>query len=122
MADDPMQTCHLNSIANNGSGSLTAQKRMKKSELTGFSFVSCHVTGNGPIYLGRAWGPFSRVVFLLTQIDAPIYPVGWFDWGIAAREKYVTDVHHSRLQTAITQWTLEFWKICKIVTHVEAFK
>jgi len=97
------ETCHLNSIANPGSGSLTAQKRMKKSELTGFSFVSCNVTGNGPIYLGRAWGPFSRVVFLLTQINAPIYPAGWFDWGIAAREKYVTYVDHSRLQTAIRQ-------------------
>jgi hypothetical protein len=81
------QTCHLHSIANPGSGSLTAQKRMKKSELTGFSFVRCLVTGNGPIYLGRAWGPYSRVVFLLTEIDVPIYPAGWFNWGDSARQK-----------------------------------
>ena len=84
---DPAQTCHLNSIAIPGSGSLTAQKRLTKSELSGFVFVNCLVTGSGPIYLGRAWGPYSRVVFLLTQINAPIIPAGWFDWGIPARDK-----------------------------------
>lgn len=81
--------CHLESIANPGSGSLTAQKKMTKNELSGFSFVNCLVTGNGPIYLGRAWGPYSKVVFLYTQLNAPIIPAGWYDWADPARQKTV---------------------------------
>lgn len=81
--------CHLDSIANPGSGSLTAQKKMTKDENSGFSFVNCKVTGNGPIYLGRAWGPYSRVVLLLTDISAPIIPAGWYNWGDSSREKKV---------------------------------
>ncbi len=84
-----MQKCHLNSIANPGSGSLTAQKRSSKGEDTGFSFVGCVVTGSGPIYLGRAWGPYSRVVFIRTYIEDLIIPAGWYDWGLSSRRKYV---------------------------------
>lgn len=83
------ETCHLHSIANPGSGSLTAQKKMTKAETSGFSFVRCNVTGNGPIYIGRAWGPYSRVVLLYTDISAPIIPAGWYNWGDPAREKTV---------------------------------
>jgi pectinesterase len=82
-------TCHLVSIANPGSGSLTAQKKTTKGELSGFSFVNCLVTGNGPIYLGRAWGQYSEVVFSYTQLNAPIIPAGWFDWADPARQKTV---------------------------------
>lgn len=81
--------CHLESIANPGSGSLTAQKKSTEDELSGFSFVNCLVTGNGPIYLGRAWGPYSKVVFSYTQLNAPIIPAGWFDWADPARQKTV---------------------------------
>jgi len=82
-------TCHLESIANPGSGSLTAQKKSTKGQASGFSFVNCLVTGNGPIYLGRAWGVYSEVVFSYTQLNAPILPAGWFDWGDPARDKTV---------------------------------
>ncbi|KAH9543531.1 hypothetical protein CY35_13G070300 [Sphagnum magellanicum] len=83
------EKCHLNSIANPGSGSLTAQKRSSKGEDTGFSFVGCVVTGSGPIYLGRAWGPYSRVVFIRTYIEDLIIPAGWYDWGLSSRRKTV---------------------------------
>ncbi len=89
-----MQKCHLNSIANPGSGSLTAQKRSSKGEDTGFSFVGCVVTGSGPIYLGRAWGPYSRVVFIRTYIEDLIIPAGWYDWGLSSRRKYVLQPRH----------------------------
>ncbi|KAH7428010.1 hypothetical protein KP509_10G071200 [Ceratopteris richardii] len=78
----------LHSIAN-PSGSLTAQKRQTTSENTGFSFVKCVVTGSGSIYLGRAWGPASRVVYSFTYFDDIIRPEGWFDWGDKSRQKTV---------------------------------
>ncbi|KAH7428014.1 hypothetical protein KP509_10G071400 [Ceratopteris richardii] len=80
--------CRLHSIAN-PSGSLTAQKRESTSEDTGFSFLRCVVTGSGSIYLGRAWGPASRVVYSFTYFDDIIRPEGWFDWGDKARQKTV---------------------------------
>ncbi|KAH7424395.1 hypothetical protein KP509_11G006600 [Ceratopteris richardii] len=80
--------CRLHSIAS-PSGSLTAQKRLTTNEDTGFSFVRCVVTGSGSIYLGRAWGPASRVVFSFTYFDNIILPQGWFDWADPARQKTV---------------------------------
>ena len=56
---------------------------------TGFSFVNCKVTGSGALYLGRAWGPFSRVVFAYTDMDNIIIPKGWYNWGDPNREMYV---------------------------------
>ncbi|KAH7352229.1 hypothetical protein KP509_19G035800 [Ceratopteris richardii] len=78
--------CELHSIASS-SGSLTAQKREKPSENTGFSFVNCKVTGSGMIYLGRAWGAYSRVVFISTYIDDIIVPQGWNDFGVSSHQK-----------------------------------
>ena len=54
-----LQGCHVHAIARNY-GALTAQNRMSILEDTGFSFVNCRVTGSGALYLGRAWGTFSR--------------------------------------------------------------
>lgn len=82
------QSCHLNSIAKPGSGSLTAQKRTG-DESTGYSFVGCTITGTGPVYLGRAWGPNSRTVFIYCDIADIIIPAGWFDWGDSSRDKTV---------------------------------
>ncbi|KAJ7563816.1 hypothetical protein O6H91_03G126700 [Diphasiastrum complanatum] len=72
-----------------GSGWLTAQKRQDPTENTGFSFVNCRVTGAGLFYLGRAWGPFSRVVFLFSFIENIITPSGWDDWGDPSRDRTV---------------------------------
>ncbi|MCO5590565.1 hypothetical protein L7F22_044536 [Adiantum nelumboides] len=69
------------------SGSLTAQKRKSATEDTGFSFLNCSITGRGVVLLGRAWGAYSRVVFLHSHIDTTIMPGGWNDWGIPSREK-----------------------------------
>lgn len=81
-----LQSCRLKSIAS-PFGSLTAQKRDFKNETTGFSFISCSVTGTGTIYIGRAWGVYSRVVFSHTFIDDIIRPEGWYNWGVPEREK-----------------------------------
>ncbi|EEF30860.1 Pectinesterase-2 precursor, putative [Ricinus communis] len=80
--------CHLHAITNSF-GALTAQKRESMLEETGFSFVNCKVTGSGALYLGRAWGTFSRVVFAYTYMDKIITPTGWYDWGDKNREMTV---------------------------------
>lgn len=80
--------CHVHAIAQL-TGALTAQGRNSLLEDTGFSFVHCKVTGSGALYLGRAWGPFSRVVFAYTYMDNIIIPKGWYNWGDPNREMTV---------------------------------
>ncbi|XXG57345.1 hypothetical protein AAC387_Pa03g4523 [Persea americana] len=80
--------CHVHAIARNY-GALTAQNRNNLLEDTGFSFVNCKVTGSGALYLGRAWGTFSRVVFAYTYMDNIIIPTGWHNWGDPSREMTV---------------------------------
>ncbi|EOY30630.1 Pectin lyase-like superfamily protein isoform 1 [Theobroma cacao] len=80
--------CHVHAIARL-TGALTAQGRGSILEDTGFSFVNCMVTGSGALYLGRAWGPFSRVVFAYTYMDNIIIPKGWYNWGDPNREMTV---------------------------------
>lgn len=77
--------CHLHAIAQ-VTGAVTAQGRSSMLEDTGFSFVRCKVTGSGALYLGRAWGPFSRVIFAYTYMDNIIIPKGWHNWGDPLRE------------------------------------
>ncbi|KAJ8444480.1 hypothetical protein Cgig2_024044 [Carnegiea gigantea] len=73
-------------VGSQNMGALTAQGRSSLLEDSGFSFVHCKVTGSGVLYLGRAWGPFSRVVFAYTYMDNIIIPKGWSDWGDPTRE------------------------------------
>nr|CAB3478259.1 unnamed protein product [Digitaria exilis] len=80
-----VQDCHVHAIARDY-GALTAQNRQSMLEDTGFSFLSCRVTGSGALYLGRAWGTFSRVVFAYTYMDNIIIPRGWYNWGDPNRE------------------------------------
>ncbi|KAH7434478.1 hypothetical protein KP509_06G019100 [Ceratopteris richardii] len=73
------KNCELHSIAE-GYGSIAAQDRQSPSENTGFSFVNCKVTGSGPIYLGRAMGPYASIVFAYSHFDGILDPRGWDDW------------------------------------------
>lgn len=43
--------------------------------------------GNSYIHLGRPWGPFARVVFAYTYMDACIKPAGWDNWGKIENER-----------------------------------
>ncbi|XVF80717.1 hypothetical protein PTKIN_Ptkin15bG0097600 [Pterospermum kingtungense] len=81
------ENSYLNSIAKKVA-SLTAQKRSNSSLASGFSFKDCVVTGNstGLVYLGRAWGDYSRVVFSYTFMDKVVLPQGWSDWGDQKRD------------------------------------
>ncbi|CAO2830541.1 unnamed protein product [Amaranthus hypochondriacus] len=81
-------SCYLHAVSNNY-GAVTAQKRESFLEETGFSFFHCKVSGSGALYLGRAWGSFSRVVFAYTYMDKIIAPGGWYDWGDKNRDMTV---------------------------------
>ncbi|KAM3405455.1 hypothetical protein ACQJBY_008125 [Aegilops geniculata] len=80
--------CHVHAISQHY-GALTAQNRRSMLDDTGFSFLNCRVTGSGALYLGRAWGTFSRVVFAYTYMDNIIIPRGWYNWGDPTREMTV---------------------------------
>nr|GEX04640.1 pectinesterase QRT1-like [Tanacetum cinerariifolium] len=79
--------CRLHSVADKY-GAIAAHHRNSEQEDTGFSFVNCSVTGNeGAIYLGRAWGNYSRVVYSYCDIDNIIDPSGWSDWNQPWRQR-----------------------------------
>uniref|UniRef100_A0ACD6ARZ7 Uncharacterized protein n=1 Tax=Avena sativa TaxID=4498 RepID=A0ACD6ARZ7_AVESA len=70
---------------------LTAQQRTKTIEgaiESGFSFKNCSIKGEsgGQIYLGRAWGDSSRVIYAYTEMSKEVVPVGWDGWSIKAPE------------------------------------
>ncbi|KAG6501561.1 hypothetical protein ZIOFF_041442 [Zingiber officinale] len=71
--------CELHSIAER-LGSVAAQERNSPYERTGFAFVGCKVTGTGKVYVGRAMGRYSRVVFAYTYFDDVVAHGGWDDW------------------------------------------
>ena len=81
-----MQSCHLHEVADTF-GSLTAQKRNESKMHTGFAFLDCKVDGTGIVYLGRAWGNFSRTVFSYTYMSDIIYGPGWSDFGFPDRQQ-----------------------------------
>jgi pectin methylesterase-like acyl-CoA thioesterase len=70
-------------------GAVTAHGRVSQDENTGFAFANCTVGGNGRVWLGRAWRPFSRVVFAYTKMSDIIAPEGWNDFNDPTRDKYV---------------------------------
>ncbi|KAI3859529.1 hypothetical protein MKX03_008289 [Papaver bracteatum] len=82
------ETCYLNSVATKVA-SMTAQKRTNSSLSSGFSFKDSVVTGSGLLYLGRAWGDRSRVIFSYTFMDKVVLSQGWNDWGDQNRERSV---------------------------------
>ncbi len=79
----------------NGPGYLTAQSRTSPEQTTGYVIIDSKVTsGIDPnagsrlaaplrdtISLGRPWRPFSRVVYINTELPADVIPEGWNTWG-----------------------------------------
>ncbi|KAL2991707.1 hypothetical protein AAZX31_10G010700 [Glycine max] len=82
------KNCYLNSTTRKVA-SITAQKRTNSSLESGFSFKNCTVIGSGQVYLGRAWGDYSRVVFSYTFMDNIVLAKGWSDWGDQKRDSRV---------------------------------
>lgn len=73
-------------------GAVTAHGRAIKDDNTGFVFVNCSVGGSGRVWLGRAWRPFSRVIFAYTTMSDIIAPEGWNDFNDPTRDLYVQNL------------------------------
>lgn len=72
-------------------GYLTAQSRTSAAQPTGFVIANSRVTssiaagaapeGKATTILGRPWRPYSRVVYLNTELHQDVAPAGWSAWG-----------------------------------------
>lgn len=76
------ERCELHGLER-GNVFFTAQSRNSLAEDSAFVFKDCRLTSEpapGGVYLGRAWRPYARVIWLDTQMDTPIHPDGWREW------------------------------------------
>jgi pectinesterase len=81
----------------NGPGYLTAQSRTSADQPTGYVIVNSKVTSSidhsaeslakGTTALGRPWRPYSRVVYINTELPADLHPAGWNNWGKTTNEQ-----------------------------------
>ncbi|KAF8043209.1 hypothetical protein BT93_A1528 [Corymbia citriodora subsp. variegata] len=67
-------------------GCVTAQDRESPGDPSGFVFQRGSVFGSGRFLLGRAYGPYSRVVFHETLLSAGVAPQGWDSWNFQGDE------------------------------------
>ena len=86
----------------NGSGYLTAQSRTAPDQTTGYVIIDSKVTSGiepgaprDTISLGRPWRPYSRVIYIDTELPADVIPAGWNKWGNASGdpEAYYAEFH-----------------------------
>jgi len=70
----------------NSPGFITAQGRQSLKDTSGFVFEGGSITGNGKVNLGRAWKPYSRVIFHKTYFSSIITPQGWDAWNAIRHE------------------------------------
>ncbi|XP_059441601.1 pectinesterase QRT1 [Corylus avellana] len=82
------QDCVIQATAQNW-GAIAAHHRDLPNDNTGFSFVNCTIIGTGNIFLGRAWGNYSRVVYSYCNMENIIISPGWSDWKQPSRQKTV---------------------------------
>jgi pectinesterase len=103
-------------LHSNGPGFVTAQSRTSADQTTGYVILKSKVTSgldhsagappdatataassslpgarsiasaHNTIGLGRPWRPYSRVVYIDTELPADLNPVGWNNWGKASNE------------------------------------
>jgi pectinesterase len=95
----------------NGPGYLTAQSRTSPDQTTGYVILNSKVTSGidpaapptstnaslagarsiasakGTIGLGRPWRPYSRVIYINTELPADLNAAGWNNWNNSANEK-----------------------------------
>ncbi|XP_019056772.1 PREDICTED: putative pectinesterase 10 [Tarenaya hassleriana] len=81
--------CHLHvelePVPEKESGCITAQGRQWESEENGFVFKGCTMSG-GKALLGRAYGPYSRVIFYQCDLSDSVLPLGWDSWDRKGQE------------------------------------
>jgi pectin methylesterase-like acyl-CoA thioesterase len=87
------ENCEIHSIPHAPGGYLTAQSNTRQGQDAGYVFNHCKITADaraGDVYLGRPWREYSTVIFMNTDIEAPIVPVGLSDWKSAPQPRLPT--------------------------------
>ncbi|KAK4258305.1 hypothetical protein QN277_007765 [Acacia crassicarpa] len=82
------QNCTIYFKSGDGrNGFIAAQKRESIKETSGYVFNGCVVDGIGQTMLGRAYGPYSRVIIANSYLSSVVDPVGWNAWHQSDVEK-----------------------------------
>lgn len=84
--------CRINVLKRDGC-CITAQSNNGPDERSAYVFDNCVISadpGVNDFYLGRAWRPYARVVFLNAHIYAPLNPEGWREWTPGKTETWKT--------------------------------
>ncbi|XVF31473.1 hypothetical protein REPUB_Repub16aG0149000 [Reevesia pubescens] len=68
-------------------GYITAQGRKSSDDPSGFVFKRGTISGTMQTYLGRAYGPYSRVIFQETTMYAEVVPAGWYSWKYPGKQQ-----------------------------------
>jgi len=87
------ENCEIHSIPHGPGGYLTAQSNTRSGQDAGYVFNHCKITadkGADDVYLGRPWRDYSTVIFMNTDIEAPIVAAGWSDWKSAPQPRLPT--------------------------------
>jgi pectinesterase len=87
------ENCEIHSIPHGPGGYLTAESNSRAGQDAGYVFDHCRITadaGAGDVYLGRPWRDYSTVIFMNTDIEAPIVAAGWSDWKSAPQPRLPT--------------------------------
>jgi pectinesterase len=91
--------CHIHTLANAGGAMITAHSRSVAAQKSGYVFDHATITaepGTYPIWLGRAWRDYATVIFLDTDIRAPLQPQGWREWTPGKSETFKTATYAER--------------------------
>lgn len=91
--------CHIHALSNPGGVMITAHSRLVPEQKSGYVFGHCTITaepGAYEIWLGRAWRPYATVIWLDTDIRAPLQPQGWREWTPGTTDTFKTAYYAER--------------------------
>jgi pectinesterase len=117
--------CEIRSIAHEAGGYLTAQSNTRPGQDAGYVFNHCKITaekGAGDVYLGRPWRDYSTVIFMNTDIEAPIMAAGWSEWKSAPQPRLPTATYAEFNSTGLGANPKEREPLSKQLSAAEAKK
>lgn len=82
------QSCTIKSLLN----SYIAAASTRPSQTYGYVFMNCKLIADTPatkVFLGRPWRPYSKTVYIHTEMGAHIVKQGWDNWRNPENEKTV---------------------------------